>query len=402
MSTPAATPPSICFIGLSTLPLLAPEYGRYGAGGSELQQALLAKALARRGFRVSMVVSDYGQPDGASWDGVRTYKACRPSAGIPLVRFAYPRWTSTWAAMRRADADIYYLNCQGMQVGQAVLFARRHRRKTVYWVASDSDCDPGALVIRYWRDRKLFEYGLRRVDLVLAQSAEQQAALRRHFGRESLIMDSLVEPRGRRRPRRERDIDVLWVGNLRALKRPRLLLELARQLPRLRFHLVGGPAQGSLEVFESVRREAGALANVHFHGLVPHDRAVELYERACLLVSTSAIEGLPNAYLEAWMSGTPVVAFLDPERVIATRGLGRAVGSLEEMRAAVASLCSSDAEWVAASTACVEYISARYGESSVVTPYVEALCRLHAGATVPDRAGSGRASRPTPVTPSVP
>ncbi len=404
MSTTPMTPPSICFVGLSTLPLLAPEYGRRGAGGSELQQALLAKALARRGFRVSMVVSDYGQADGAVWHGVTTYKACRPHAGVPIVRFIYPRWTSTWAAMRRADADIYYLNCQGVQVAEAVLFARPRGRKTVYWVASDSDCDPRALLIRFWRDRKLFEYGLRRVDLVLAQTAEQQAALKRHFGRESLLMDSLVERHGRRRPRAERDIDVLWVGNLRALKRPKLLLELARQLPRLRFHMIGGPAQGSLEVFETVRRQAATLPNVSFHGLVPHDRMAEFYERACLLVATSQVEGLPNAYLESWTCGTPVVAFLDPERVIATHGLGRAVDSLDDMREAVASLCASEEDWAAASIACVEYVFARYGESSVVTPYVEALCRLHAG-TAAEALGeprSGRTHRTSTATPGVP
>jgi len=261
----------------------------------------------------------------------------------------------------------------------------------VYWVASDSDCDPRKLVIRYWRDRALFQYGLRRVDLVFAQSAEQQADLRRHFARESLLVDSLVERHGRCRPRSERDIDVLWVGNLRALKRPQLLLELARQLPRLRFHMVGGQAHGSLDVFEAVRRQAAALPNVSFHGPVPHGRMAELYERARLLVSTSGVEGLPNAYLESWMCGTPVVAFLDPERVIATRGLGLAVRSLEEMRAGVASLSASEERWSAASLACVQYVAARYSESSVLTPYVEALCRLHAGPATPGASDGGRA-----------
>ncbi|MGH8258206.1 MAG: glycosyltransferase family 4 protein, partial [Steroidobacteraceae bacterium] len=356
------------------LPLLSEEYGHLGAGGSELQAALLAKALARRGFRVSLVVNDYGQADGARWHGVTTLKAYRPDAGIPIVRFAHPRWTSTWAAMRRADADIYYVNCQGMQVAQAVLFAQAHRRKTVYWVASDSDCSPETLVIEYWRDRKLYEYGLRRVNLVLAQTAEQQHALRRNFGVDSRLMESLVDFPSAVRTRDARDFDVLWVGNFRALKRPELLFELAKRLPGLSFHMVGGPAHGSLEVYAAALRAAEALPNVRFHGPVPYQRVGELYERARVFVSTSSVEGLPNAYLQSWARGTPVVAFLDPERMIETQGLGRAVSSLDEMHTAVAALSAPDSlEWAASSARCIEYMSGRYGESNVVSRYVETL-----------------------------
>jgi len=54
----------ICFLGLDNLAVLAPQYGRHPAGGEAVQQTLLARALARRGHEVSMVVADLGQPDG--------------------------------------------------------------------------------------------------------------------------------------------------------------------------------------------------------------------------------------------------------------------------------------------------------------------------------------------------
>lgn len=53
-SNPMKTP-SICFVGIRNLPALAPEFGHLGTGGAELQQCLLAKALAARGLKVSMV-----------------------------------------------------------------------------------------------------------------------------------------------------------------------------------------------------------------------------------------------------------------------------------------------------------------------------------------------------------
>jgi len=370
-------PPHVCFVGLGNLPVLAPEYSDLPAGGAELQQALLAKALARRGWRVSMVVGDWGQPDGATWDGVRTIKAYRPDEGLPVIRFLHPRWTKLHDALRRADADVYYTSCAGAHVAQVVLFAHRRGRGVVFKVASNSDCDPRELIVQYRRDRLLYRYGLARADLILAQTAQQQQALQHNFGRGSRIAPSLIEPAERCRTREERDIDALWVGHIRAYKRPDMLLEAARRFPQLRFHMVGGRMPGSEELFDSVRREAEALGNVTFHGAVPYREVRSLYERARLLVSTSAIEGFPNTYLQAWSHGTPVVGFLDPDELLKTHGTGRAVGDIEELGAAIAALSGDTGEWEQASARAREYMERHHGEGRVLAPYIAALTELH-------------------------
>ena len=88
----------ICLVGLDNLPVLATEYRGLAMGGETVQQTLLARALARRGHDVSMVVADHGQQDGACWHSIRTFKAFRPNAGVPVLRFVHPRWTGMWAA----------------------------------------------------------------------------------------------------------------------------------------------------------------------------------------------------------------------------------------------------------------------------------------------------------------
>src|SRR4029077_10855300 len=161
---------------------LAPEFEHHRVGGAQLQQTLLAKALVRRGFPASMVVGDYGQQDGASWSGVRTYKAYSAREGIPILRFVHPRWTKLCAAMRRAAADVYYVSCAGGQVGQVALWVARNGRRMIFRVASDADCDPRRVLIAFWRDRKLYEYGLRRAAAILAQSVRQQQLLQGNYG----------------------------------------------------------------------------------------------------------------------------------------------------------------------------------------------------------------------------
>ncbi len=367
--------PRICIVGLRNLNVLAPEYGRGAGGGAERQQVLLAKALCQRGLDVSMIVHDHGQPDGQPLDGITTYAAYDSDAGIPGLRFIHPRWTGLWSALKRADADIYYLSCASMAVGETALFARLHRRHVVFRVASDLDCDPELHVLLYWRHKALFRYGLRRADAVLAQTTKQQTLLASR-GRSSRIVAPISDLTCRGLPREARDISVLWVNNFRPSKRADLLLDLARQMPAVRFDMVGGPVGRSEDHFEQMRRTAQSLPNVHFHGYVDYEKTAVLYERARLLVSTSEIEGFPNTYLQAWASGTPVVAFFDPDGVIARNGLGRTVASLDEMKSVVSALLTSEADWEAASDRCHAYVAGVGNEDDVLAPYIETFLSL--------------------------
>lgn len=368
--------PHVCFVGLGNLPVLAPEYSDQPAGGEALQHTLLARALARRGWRASMIVLDSGQSDGATWDGVKTYKAYRADDGIPVVRFLHPRWTKLQSALQRADADIYYTSCAGAELGQVALFARRHGKKLVFRIASDSDCDPRALLVRYWRDRQLYQWGLARADLVLAQTPSQQRALVRNFARQSQVMGLAVEPAGRRRAFHERDIDALWVANVRALKRPHLFLEAAARLPGLSFHLIGARLAEAPALYDEVRARAETLRNVSFHGLVPQHRVGAFFERARIHVSTSETEGFPNTFVQAWSRGTPVVTFLDPERMVSRNGLGAAVSDAEGLHTAIASLAGDSSAWQAASASSARYFDEHFDESQLVGAYMEAFSSL--------------------------
>lgn len=368
--------PHVCFVGLGNLPVLAPEFSNHPAGGEQLQHTLLARAFVRRGWRASMIVADHGQRDGAIWDGIRTYKAYRPDEGLPVLRFLYPRWTKLRNALHRAGADIYYTSCAGAELGQVVMFARRHGAKVAFRIASDSDCDPGALLVRYWRDRQLYKWGLARADLVLAQTPEQQRTLLRNYGRQSEVLGLAVEPAGRRRPWAERDIDALWVANMRALKRPQVFLEAAARLPDLKFHLAGARLPEAAALYDEVRERAASLPNVTFYGFVPQHRIAGLFERARLHVSTSETEGFPNTFVQAWSHGTPVVTFLDPGGVVSARGMGAAVASGEELAAAIGRLARDEAAWEAASSSSARYFDEHLSASQTESAYVEALSRL--------------------------
>src|SRR5438067_1664636 len=241
----------ICFVGIDNLPVLAPEYRQHGIGGESVQQTLLAKALARRGHEVSMVVADCGQPDGKRWDGIRVFKAYRRDAGLKVLRFIHPRWTGMWSALARADADLYYTSCADALPALLALFCRRFGKRFVFRSASDTDCDKSRLLVQYARDRWLYAYGLRRADAILVQSALQAQTLTRSYGLRGRVARMLVETPS---STPERDIDVVWVANIRGLKRPDRILQLADALPEAKIHMAGGPSPGEEALFGEVSR----------------------------------------------------------------------------------------------------------------------------------------------------
>jgi glycosyltransferase involved in cell wall biosynthesis len=110
-------------------------------------------------------------------------------------------------------------------------------------------------------------------------------------------------------PAVEKDIDVLFVGNLVAVKRLDRLLDavslLAGRRPDLTVSLVGdGVLRGELEARAA---RLGLSGRVRFEGARPFEEIVAWLRRARLMVMTSEMEGLPQAMIEAMSCGVPVV-----------------------------------------------------------------------------------------------
>lgn len=363
----------VCLVGLANLPVLAPEYRQHPFGGEEVQQTLLGRALARRGHDVSMVVGDYGQPDGAIYSGVKTIKAFRVGAGIPVLRYIYPRWIKLWNALAKADAQVYYVSCAGMELGLMAMFCGKHGRGLVFRTASDADCDPRNLLVRYWRDRKLYEYGLRRADAILVQSEFQRGLMSRNYGIDSRPARMFIELPKAEIDNTHKDIDLLWVSNLWQVKRPDRVLDLAARLPHLKISIAGGRYPGEHRLYSQTAEACRRLPNVTFHGQVAYQDVGALFDRARIFINTSDVEGFPNTYLQAWIRGSPVVATFDPDGIICREGLGVRVYDTGELAEAVSRILGNRADIEGMRRRCLKYMAAYYNEDDLLGPYLRVM-----------------------------
>jgi glycosyltransferase involved in cell wall biosynthesis len=314
-------------------------------GGAEYQAYMLACELARSGMRVAHVVYPVEGGAPAAADGRPSVVERPPYGGeVRLVGSAL-EGLAIWRGLERANADcIVVRGSGGGPVRVAASFARARRRRFVFSSSSGLDFR----LTRHDRSEgewRAFRRAVRRADHIVVQNWEQLELARESFPDVPITrIPSFAQ--AAQRSAAEPDA-LLWADRLMDYKRPELFLELAAALPELRFRMIVVITNESSawypDLVESVQRRAAGLPNVELLPHVPRQEMLEYISRAIAVVKTSAVEGMPNTFLEAWARGVPVVSLsVDPDRRIVDHEIGVfANDSTERLAQAVEELAAN-------------------------------------------------------------
>lgn len=344
-----------------------------GAGGAERQQYLVGRELLRRGHDVSLVTRNFD--DGEARIRSEGFDVWKTIPDVRGVRNAPSKGLRVLGTLRRVGADVHYVRGNDFLCTLTGAFCRVASARFVYAVSVDDHVDPEAL--RGWHPvrRRAFLTAVRGADAVAAQTEYQRDVLAEAHGVESTVVPNGYElpPRENVPPHGDRE-HVLWIGRMaRAQKRPERFLDLARALPNVRFVMVGPPNDDEEAYFERLRTEAGDVDNLRFVGFVAPSEVSDYYRRASVLVNTSASEGFPNTFLEAWRWATPVVSLeYDLDGTLREGRVGRHSGSMGRLEADVDSLATDVDRRAALGWNAREHVAANYAIDGVVDRY-EAL-----------------------------
>jgi glycosyltransferase involved in cell wall biosynthesis len=280
------------------------------SGGAELQAALMAVELVRRGHDVLLIGGDDGQPASRVLQGVRARTGGKFHTGkIGDALRALPVVFHILCEERPAYTFIY-----GWTAWTFFLLWPRARGFTRTGFVCMLDTEANGL---FRRENPiigtLFELGIRRADVRFAISEYQRVCFR-EAGLESTLYRPLIMPRTQ--PLRgEKDIDLLWIARCRPIKRPHLFLDVASRLPQTRCVMVC-PGEDR-ELFRSVHERAASLPNVAFHESVPYHEAQALYDRARIFVNTSTWEGFANSFIQAGQGEAAILSLsVDTDRLL--------------------------------------------------------------------------------------
>jgi glycosyltransferase involved in cell wall biosynthesis len=351
--------PSICFVALKAYNLLSGRKDIKHTGGAEVQQVRIASWLVQKGYSVSFVTLDHGQPNGIEINGIKVFKSYAKQDGIRGLRFVHPRWSRLWAAMTCADADVYYQRGPECETGQVALWCYLNRKKFIFAAANAVCCNPHLLASEPLIERVLYRIGIKLAHAVTAQTVTQQDLLLQNMYIKSVLVRNCGwtltdEYLSKKAPNNPGTLQVLWIGRINEQKRLELLLDVAEQCPEIMFDIVGAANVDSNYAASMIKR-ATQISNVKLHNWVPYAEIPKYYQNCHILCCTSEYEGFPNTFLEAWAQGIPVISTVDPDNVIVSNGLGFLAKDVEGIVACLKKITQSGETWLKLSKAAQQY-----------------------------------------------
>lgn len=291
-------------------------------GGIAVQMSFWAKVFLSHGWSVYSL----SQEIETTQNGVTFVKYPRKGG---LYGILLEVWLALVIVLRvRPDVII----CRGARRKMTffLFWSRLIRSKFVFFGASDNDFKPEEELIVDKKSRLIYRIGLRCVKYFVLQNQNQVTLLQANYGKNhTLVIPNIWIEGGFDAPEVIKDIDLLWVGNFRELKRPTWFVELAKKYPEFRFVMVGGIYDE--ELYHKCEEEASKCENLSFLGQTSFDNVNLLFRRSRLYICTSTIEGFPNTFLQAWANNIPVITTFDPGGVVRERKLGFVVIKYEDL-----------------------------------------------------------------------
>lgn len=374
-----------CFVSPSGFPLFIK--GACGPGGAERQFFLIAQALQKRGARVSFITEPVALAANDEID--RRFKVIT----VPIFRqgdslFQYFRNILAFCrAMHRIKADYYLIKFPSYLLLPMGLYCNLARKTLIFWAQRTFDSTPSQRNSVPMIVKLMSKLGMALSDILIAQSEEQRSAFKRNYGRYAAVVPNIYDriEAACHGQIQEGRVDVLWVGNSMVNKRYEVVVALALLMQDVTFAVAMNMVDKKR--FTEAKSKLESLPNVKFLGMVPPVEMEQWYEKCKVFLNTSAMEGFPNTFLQAWANGVPVVSLnIDPDNVILNHQLGIIVSKqpdtvesfdfdelAQRIAAPLRKLLGDEARRERMGEAATKFVKTKHGEENVLTKLTDAI-----------------------------
>ncbi len=316
----------ICFI----IPSLGSIYNakRNSGGGAETQLLNFAEQLAYQGQKVSIVTKQKGK---------KNKYLIKKRIEYFYIPFKYLGgsnfhlifdWFLLMNLILQIRPDVIILKHPRHLILLLGIICILSKKEFFFYAAIDKDIDIRLLHNEPKIAQALYKIGLKLVSGVFAQTIHQQEAFKSLTNVNVYHLPSVYS---------ELPLDddknlikkpfILWVGSNSSRKRPHIFKDIANQYPHLLFVMIYSIGDGTGGIDENL-----GPSNLIYIPSCPREKIGSYYNKSDFLVSTSALEGFPNIFLESWYFRKPVLSLeVDPDGIITNYQLGIVANDLSSL-----------------------------------------------------------------------
>jgi len=181
---------------------------------------------------------------------------------------------------------------------------------------------------------------LKNATYLVTQNSFQQEQIKRRYGRNGIRIaqmtpevDQLLIEKG------DNTINIVWIANLKELKRPEVFVKIAKSLNEnlnCQFYVIGHCPSSYKSMIDDAEQN---LRNFKYLGELSHNEVNDWLCKSHILINTSDYEGFSNTFVQAWMRKVIVLSMnSNPDNIIVNQMIGFICPSINEMKEKIESL----------------------------------------------------------------
>jgi glycosyltransferase involved in cell wall biosynthesis len=330
----------------------------------------LSQELSEK-YDVHIVVGNFGQSKELIRSGITLHRG--HSTGPVNTASRIKKILDLANAMRRSQADLFICRNPPRLASLSFIITRTLHTPWIYHIANDQNIGtrPEQLTKPI---RSLFNHAISNASSIVSQTEYQKNTVSNKYDQDSTVIPNGY-PIKKEAGLQSNHSKFIWVGRFdKKQKRPHLFLTLAERNPEFTFDIIGGGDDTSSYVQDIIRKSKD-LVNVNYRGFLDHNEVHQEYVNSYALVNTSAYEGFPNTFLEAWRSKTPDASLsVNTNRFINTDpDQPYPDGDLKQLGSIITKLASSSSYRKRLALKCYEAFKKKYTIEIVVRKYINII-----------------------------
>lgn len=175
--------------------------------------------------------------------------------------------------------------------------------------------------IKFYEDLYINK-GMKMSNIIVNQSIHQQKETKRLLGKEGILLPSYFYlPEQKRTTKKE---VILWLANLYKAKQPENFIDAIKRIDLKNWDAILAGGTSDVNYFNAIKKYA-SNTKISLPGKIDFKDSFDYFQTAKIYVNTSRpnADGLPNAYIQSWLSGAVVCSLHhDPNNWMQNHNIG--------------------------------------------------------------------------------